>query len=505
MIGGDAVPILEGMHRWSCAALLLVPSSALANPVEDLPAGHWREISLNTIEDVDPCPERDCSYSAVEGLYGAINDWCGGVLASGFGTLGGLVVYGGGHNGYFGSELYVFDIETQLWERYTEPYDNGGGSVAPDCNGDGVYPDGSPCPPHTYDRVEYSPSTNAFVLLFSTTDPVCGGCDSPNAHHFGFDNDAWTLGGTHPEPPSGTGAASAYDPNRDKLWLLPPYNGQLSSYDLQTNTWETHGAYNISIDIVGAIDPGRDLFVVVEGRETNTVVVFDLVQGTSDGVTVNVDGSSPVMDSGANGFEWDPVSEQFVGWAGGTEVWTLVPPDGDWRTENWEWLRVDAADDNTVSPTEPNSNGTYSRWRYVPSVNAFVLINRIEDPVYAYRLSDEPGVGPNPPGGTGTGGDETGADGSGDADAGGDATASAGDDDSAGGTDASGPGSTTDPTAGTGGSEASTDDNADDGCGCRSTTPPPRLLLLGLVALTSWRRRSRRTGGSRARGASARL
>ena len=60
-----------------------------------------------------------CSYSAVEGVSGVIDDWCGGAFASGFGTLGGLVVWGGGHNGYFGSELYVFDLESQLWVRHT--------------------------------------------------------------------------------------------------------------------------------------------------------------------------------------------------------------------------------------------------------------------------------------------------------------------------------------------------------------------------------------------------
>ncbi|MEM6990949.1 MAG: hypothetical protein AAF721_10640, partial [Myxococcota bacterium] len=311
----------------ACATMLLAtaaPRVASGHPADELQPGHWMELSLNTIEDIDPCPERDCSYSAQEGLYGAINDWCGGVLASGFGALGGLVVYGGGHQGYYGSELYVFDIDSQLWERYTQPYDNGAGSVAGECNADGVYPDGSPCPPHTYDRVEYDPVTNAFVLLFSTTDPVCGGCDSPNAHRFDFDRDSWSLGGTHPEPPSGTGAASAYDPNRNAVWLLPAYNGQFSRYDLATDTWSTHGAYNISIDVVAAIDPGRDLFVAVEGRETGTVIAFDLAQGTADGVTLDVAG------------------------AGGTAVWTLIPPDGDWATETGQGLRVDAARDNPV-------------------------------------------------------------------------------------------------------------------------------------------------------------
>ena len=72
-------------------------------PYDDLVPGQWAVVSSNTIQDLDPCPTRDCSYSAVEGVSAVINDWCGGVLASGFGTLGGIVAWGGGHNGYFGS------------------------------------------------------------------------------------------------------------------------------------------------------------------------------------------------------------------------------------------------------------------------------------------------------------------------------------------------------------------------------------------------------------------
>src|SRR5262245_14739903 len=101
-------------------AALFAPIVAEAHPAEELAPGHWMELSLNVIEDVDPCPPEDCSWSAVEGVSGTIDDWCGGALAAGFGALGGLVVWGGGHNGYFGSEIYVFDIDTQLWVRWTE-------------------------------------------------------------------------------------------------------------------------------------------------------------------------------------------------------------------------------------------------------------------------------------------------------------------------------------------------------------------------------------------------
>jgi len=59
----------------------------------------WTAISLNTLADVDPCPDRDCGYSAIEGQSAVLNDWTGGAFASEEGALGSLLVWGGGHNG----------------------------------------------------------------------------------------------------------------------------------------------------------------------------------------------------------------------------------------------------------------------------------------------------------------------------------------------------------------------------------------------------------------------
>jgi hypothetical protein len=192
-------------------------------PYDDLQPGHWRVISKNTIDQVQPCPTNDCSYSAVEGVSGVIEDWCGGALASRWGRLGGLVVWGGGHNGYFGSEVYVFDLDTQLWVRASEPYDNGTGSVAPDCSSQGIYPDGSACAAHTYDRVDYQPTTNRFFILSATDDPVCGGCDDGYVHAFDLDDRAWSLGPEVPNRGPLTGALSAYDASRDVFWFLQTY------------------------------------------------------------------------------------------------------------------------------------------------------------------------------------------------------------------------------------------------------------------------------------------
>jgi MYXO-CTERM domain-containing protein len=88
----------------------------------------------------------------------------------------------------------------------------------------------------------------------------------------------------------------------------------------------------------------------------------------------------------------------------------LAPPAGDWRTGTWTWTLFPPAADNDVVPAR-NPNGTYSRFRYVPSVNAFVLVSSTSGPVWMIRVSDKPGTGTNPGSGgaAGAGGGSTGS------------------------------------------------------------------------------------------------
>jgi MYXO-CTERM domain-containing protein len=342
-------------------------------------------VSSNTIEDLDPCPERNCSYSAVEGVYAVMNDWCGGVYASGYGTLGGLVAWGGGHNGYFGSELYVFDLAAHAWVRHTEPYDNGGGSVADDCSDDGIYPDGSPCPTHTYNAIEYHPGTNRLVLLIGTPDPVMGGAYDGRAHLFSFTTNTWALG-AHVTGSFGYDAPGVYDASRDLFWQLYGYVYQLDSYDPDLDQWTHHGSPGTwDIDGAGRVDPVRDLFLFIDSRGTGDLYAIRLAAPTEDMVELTVAGDTEIQSASAIGFDWDPMSESFVAWDEGADVYVLTPPSGDWQTETWLWTRVPPAAGNTVVPVR-NPNGTYGRFRYVPAINAFILASEVDGPVWAYRL-----------------------------------------------------------------------------------------------------------------------
>jgi hypothetical protein len=76
------------------------------------------------------------------------------------------------------------------------------------------------------------------------------------------------------------------------------------------------------------------------------------------------------------------VSDRLVAWIGGGDVYALDLGSRSWKKH---------PPTNGVTPTTPNVNGTYGRFRYVPSKNLFILVNRVDDDVFFYKLG--PGGG----------------------------------------------------------------------------------------------------------------
>lgn len=96
-------------------------------------------------------------WSGRVGFSAITEAWNGAVLATRFGGSGSLIVFGGGHNNYFGSDVHAFDLATREWRRVSDGFVQGG----PEQYGEGAfypneeYPDGSALPPHTYGYVQY--------------------------------------------------------------------------------------------------------------------------------------------------------------------------------------------------------------------------------------------------------------------------------------------------------------------------------------------------------------
>jgi hypothetical protein len=165
----------------------------------------------------------------------------------------------------------------------------------------------------------------------------------------------------------------------------------LAEFDPIGDAWTAHGStwtdQNNYYDyyLTAAIEPERRLLVAVGSTQAFT---FDLSDaGDIIGVPLTTTGDQTIVGSGAPGFEYDPVSQLFVAWQGGADVWTLDPA-------TWAWTQVPPATTNTVIPTAAASNGTNGRFRYSPGLNLFVVVNAVDEDVFVYRLTNDAGTPP---------------------------------------------------------------------------------------------------------------
>jgi hypothetical protein len=159
-------------------------------------------------------------WSGRAGFSSITEAWNSAVYASRYGQSGSMVVFGGGHNDYFGSDVHAFDVADRRWRRLTTGYVTGG----PDEYGEGaiypqaVYPDGSPLPPHTYDYVQYDDVGNDFLLLKGQTELGPNVKAAPIPHLFNLASLTWRRGPKHPLAIVNSGGFSTWDAKRRLLW-----------------------------------------------------------------------------------------------------------------------------------------------------------------------------------------------------------------------------------------------------------------------------------------------
>jgi len=159
----------------------------------------------------------------------------------------------------------------------------------------------------------------------------------------------------------------AYDPTTRKVWWFDGTG--LFSYDFDANSWTQHTTETGMYDRTAAVDPKRGRLVIVGQRE---VLVVDLRAASLKPQPWKTTGGEAFIARRV-GLDYDPVADRFVGWAGGP-VYSLDPDTGAWT-----------AHDAPGAP-KPTDSGMYGRWRYVPSLDVFVLVTDVDENVQFYKL-----------------------------------------------------------------------------------------------------------------------
>ena len=345
--------------------------------INNLAPGTWCEVANSHMRDVAYKWPAGVKYTLNGiGVEGVIDLWSGGAYDT---QLDRLMVWGGGHNGYGGNEVYAFDVGLMKWIRLSDP------SLVLS-TGTEYYADGTPAARHTYNGLQYSPLTNS-MLSFNSGQWGVDGSYSSAVDVFNIVSGKWQKFSNR--PPVSSYTQSAVDPVTGHMWVkgnadncyvaeLNPVNGDWST---RTN-WLGCYSYYATLEV----DPfNRVLVGIGDGDQW----VMDIsANGTIPLQTLNTSGDQTIVNAEAPGLAYDSVSGKLVGWAGGTSVYAL-------DTKTWTWTRIYPSPGNTVSPTAPNSTGTYGRFRYIPSKNAFIVVNSVDENVFFYKLSA--GQGTTPP------------------------------------------------------------------------------------------------------------
>ncbi|MGH7844910.1 MAG: hypothetical protein ACREQW_07055 [Candidatus Binatia bacterium] len=347
--------------------------------------------------------------------FAAITEaWNGAVFASRFGGSGAMIVFGGGHDDYFGSDVHAFDLSMRQWSRISDGYVSGeadrygAGAVYPDS----VYPDGSPLPPHTYGYVQYDPAGNDYLLFKGQSELGPNVKAAPIPHMFNLDSLTWRRGPKHPTAILNSGGWTTWDASRRIMWGHSGSDGNAfigfnPDGDNGDGTFGSWGAlYPNKIPEAPShnamqIDPARDIIVVVVSA-FNRLYAIDPSTPEREIVALSSSGRQPIIRECA-AIEYAPNLDQLIYYSAsnGPHIYSITPPAAaTWARLTagaWHWQSI-LNDGNRLDPVTNaeatsshgvNRSHTFGRFRVATygRTDLAILVRHTDSPVYAMRLT----------------------------------------------------------------------------------------------------------------------
>jgi hypothetical protein len=392
--------------------------SLLALSVASYAADGWTELSGTALISSGVCAT---GTGGIGGCGAAVEAYSGGTLDT---TRSRLLIWGGGHADYNGNEVYALyppgttpagvacsSPTAPAICRVKNPSASLRDQAALGCYADQA--DGTtPNSRHTYDGIAYIGNRDK---MFAQG----GSLACQQGYHYG---DTWTLDMSslawlRRDPVNGTGTKPAdicngggcgssgqgpwthavYDPTRQLVFTETALWGTLWSYNDATNTY-TSLATSLAMAAYGTwvVDPKRHRLYMIGASDgpgagnattslgTPLIAYIDISVGSSYAVTtVTATGCDGLAGAPNPGVDYDTVLDRIVGWPNfGNTVYVFDPDTATCTTQTFSGGPPDSRDAaNAVYTT-----GTYGRFRYVPSLDAFVVVNDANTNAYLLKL-----------------------------------------------------------------------------------------------------------------------
>ena len=350
------------------------------------------------------------------GLCAITEAWNGAVFASGFGDNGGMIVFGGGHNDYFGSDTHAFDLQSRQWSRLTDGFTTGkpdaygAGAVYPDAE----YPDGSPLPPHTCEYLQYDPVENDLLLFKGQTELGPDVKATARPHILQLHTRSWRRGPRQPTAHLNSGGCTTWDQKRRLLWghsgdagggnAFLSFQPDGSHADGTFGSWGTHYPSKLSgvaDHNVMQIDPLRDIIVIAVHAQ-NELIAIDPNQPEKTPFVLHSSAPRPLIRP-FSALEYAANLDAFIYYSAthGAAIFSVSAPDGpsirEYVDGTWQWQHLldrnntldPIVDAQALSSCEVNRDHTFGRFRVASfgSTDLAILVRHIDSPVYALRLN----------------------------------------------------------------------------------------------------------------------
>jgi hypothetical protein len=354
-------------------------------------------------------------WSGRVGFSAITEAWNGAVLATRFGDSGSLIVFGGGHNNYFGSDVHAFDLATREWRRISDGFtrgcaeDYGAGAFYSNAE----YPDGSPLPPHTYGYVQYDAVGNDYLILKGNSELGSNVKAVAIPHMFNLDLARWRRGPQHAFAILNSGGFTTWDASRRVLWGHSGDDGGgnafIGFYPDGVNADGTFGRWGalysnkfpgVANHNAMQIDPMRDIIVVlVHARDA--LYAIDPAHPEAPAAPLRSTGARPRVTEYA-ALEYAPNLDRLVYYSAqnGAAVYKIAAPEGSsWSaltTREWEWTLCARDELDPIADAKGRSHHgrnwrhTFGRFRVASwgGIDVALLIRHVDTPVYALRLSE---------------------------------------------------------------------------------------------------------------------
>lgn len=248
------------------------------------------------------------------------------------------------------------------------------------------YPDGLPTSRHLYHHLHYLPSLDA-VLLGGCRYGYGGGTPTgPGMDAFDLTTDRWLPRGRLTDITPFEGYVVEID-GRGAAWTP----GGLR-FDPVTNTWTRPGAGPGLARFPHATAPARNLIFALQygdgqGYDLNLGVVarrLDTTTGNSEVITIAPSAARDEFVAAQPtyaGMDYDAANDRFLFYHGGErgKVYVVTPT----TSATWSMSVLPTVD--LPEPTPSSGSGINKRFRYLPTLDGFVLAPQRTSPLYFLR------------------------------------------------------------------------------------------------------------------------